>query len=99
MFLQTGKVFLSHSLSLSLQMHVNNAKDRRMMIFSCAEWQIYLLLVGLFLASAVAFYIFFKNSDSFWNFPLTRQQQRPKMDSFLGDAQSEDQNAFGPLDM
>ncbi|XP_007010111.2 PREDICTED: SEC12-like protein 1 [Theobroma cacao] len=63
------------------------------------EWQIYLLLVGLFLASAVAFYIFFKNSDSFWNFPLTRQQQRPKMDSFLGDAQSEDQNAFGPLDM
>ncbi|PRQ56462.1 hypothetical protein RchiOBHm_Chr1g0336681 [Rosa chinensis] len=33
------------------------------------EWQIYLLLLGLFLASAVAFYIFFEKSDNFWNFP------------------------------
>ncbi|OMP05516.1 hypothetical protein COLO4_08797 [Corchorus olitorius] len=67
------------------------------------EWQIYLLLLGLFLASAVAFYIFFENSDSFWNFPSARQQQtRPELSSFLGDAQSDDQNmwnAFGPLDM
>ncbi|XWS56354.1 hypothetical protein CRYUN_Cryun09bG0078900 [Craigia yunnanensis] len=67
------------------------------------EWQIYLLLLGLFLASAVAFYIFFERSDSFWNFPPAREQQtRPKIDSFLGDAQSDDPNmwnAFGPLDM
>ena len=74
-----------------------------MILFSCAEWQIYLLLLGLFLASAVAFYIFFERSDSFWNFPLAREQQtRPKIDSILGDAQSDDPNMwnpFGPLDM
>lgn len=67
------------------------------------EWQIYLLLLGLFLASAVAFYIFFEKSDSFWNFPVPRNQQtRPKIDSLLGEAQSEDPNTwnvFGPLDM
>ncbi|KAG8645307.1 SEC12-like protein 1 [Manihot esculenta] len=63
------------------------------------EWQIYLLLVGLFLASAVAFYVFFQNSDSFWNFPLGKDQPaRPKFDSILGDAQSSD-DVFGPLDM
>ncbi|GMI67509.1 hypothetical protein HRI_000420200 [Hibiscus trionum] len=62
------------------------------------EWQIYLMLLGLFLASAVVFYVFFQKSDSFWNFPLAREQQaRLKLDSFLGDAQSED--VFGPLDM
>ncbi|GMJ11974.1 phosphate transporter traffic facilitator1 [Hibiscus trionum] len=64
------------------------------------EWQIYLLLLGLFLASAVAFYIFFEKSDSFWNFPVSREQQtRRNIDSFLGDAQSADPNVFGPLDM
>ncbi|PSR98054.1 SEC12-like protein [Actinidia chinensis var. chinensis] len=68
------------------------------------EWQIYLLLLGLFLASAVAFYIFFEKSDSFWNFPLARDQppSRPKIETILGDPQSDDQNiwgAFGPLDM
>ncbi|KAE8711091.1 SEC12-like protein 1 [Hibiscus syriacus] len=64
------------------------------------EWQIYLLLLGLFLASAVVFYIFFEKSDSFWNFPITREQQtRGNMESFLGDAQSDDPNVFGPLDM
>lgn len=68
------------------------------------EWQIYMLLLGLFLASAVAFYIFFENSDSFWNFPLGRNQPaKPFTKSILGDPQSsDDQNtwgAFGPLDM
>ncbi|CAL5363414.1 unnamed protein product [Camellia sinensis] len=67
------------------------------------EWQIYLLLLGLFLASVVAFYIIFENSDSFWNFPLGRDQAaRPKIEAILGDPQSDDQNmwsAFGPLDM
>lgn len=38
------------------------------------DWQIYLLLLGLFLASLVAFYIFFENSDSFWNFPMAQNQ-------------------------
>ncbi|CAH2041891.1 unnamed protein product [Thlaspi arvense] len=67
------------------------------------EWQIYLLLLGLFLASAVAFYIFFQNSDSFWNFPLGKDQPaRPKIDTIFGDPQSDDQNMwspFGPVDM
>ncbi|OWM70266.1 SEC12-like protein 1 [Punica granatum] len=68
------------------------------------EWQVYLVLVGLFLASLVAFYIFYENSDSFWNFPLGRDQPaRPKIGAILGEPQSsDDQNmwsAFGPLDM
>ncbi|KAJ0103601.1 hypothetical protein Patl1_05984 [Pistacia atlantica] len=68
------------------------------------EWQIYVLLLGLFLASAVAFYIFFRNSGSFWNFPLPKNQpKRPKIETILGDPQSsDDQNMwseFGPLDM
>ncbi|XP_056169074.1 SEC12-like protein 1 [Syzygium oleosum] len=33
------------------------------------DWQLYGMLLGLFLASAVAYYIFYKNSDSFWDFP------------------------------
>ncbi len=69
-----------------------------------AEWQIYLLLLGMFLASAVAFYIFFENSDSFWKFPTGRNQPaRPKVETILGDPQSsDDQNvwgSFGPLDI
>ncbi|KAK2999220.1 hypothetical protein RJ639_023606 [Escallonia herrerae] len=64
------------------------------------EWQIYLLLLGLFLASAVAFYVFFKNSDSFWKFPLGKNQPaRPTIGAIL-DPQSDDQwGAFGPLDL
>lgn len=70
-------------------------------IFHCgAEWQIYLLLLGLFLASAVLFYIFFESSDLFWNFPLEKgQPTRPKLGSFLGDPQSDDKNMWGPVDM
>lgn len=67
------------------------------------EWQIYMVLLGLFLVSAVAFYIFFENSDSFWNFPLGRDQPaRPKFEAMFGDPQTtEDQNIWGggPLDM
>lgn len=64
------------------------------------DWQIYLVLLGLFLASAVAFYIFFEKSDSFWNFPLGKDQTtRPKIKTILGDPQSEDWGAFGPLDI
>ncbi|KAL3620220.1 hypothetical protein CASFOL_035132 [Castilleja foliolosa] len=33
------------------------------------EWQIYLFLLGLFLASIVVFFILYEVSDSFWNFP------------------------------
>lgn len=68
------------------------------------EWQIYSLLLALFLASAVVFYIFFENSDSFWNFPVARNQHGgPKIESILRDPQSSDDqnmwNAFDPLDM
>ncbi|KAK6136146.1 hypothetical protein DH2020_030119 [Rehmannia glutinosa] len=63
------------------------------------EWQIYLLLLGLFVASLVAFYIFFENSDSFWNFPLAKNQAaRPDIETILGDSHS-DQNMWEPLDL
>ncbi|XP_038884218.1 SEC12-like protein 1 [Benincasa hispida] len=63
------------------------------------EWQIYVLLVSLFLASVVVFYILYENSDSFWQFPLGRDQPaRPRFDSFVGDSQSVD-DPFGPVDM
>lgn len=97
MFLAFG-TFHPH-LSFSLQMFWPLALLTPISV-KHAEWQIYLLLLGMFLASAVAFYGFFQHSDSFWNFPLGRSQPaRP----FLGDPQSfDDQNGggpFGPLDM
>ncbi|KAL2548927.1 SEC12-like protein 1 [Forsythia ovata] len=64
------------------------------------EWQIYALLLGLFLASLLIFYVFFENSDSFWKFP--KDPLRSNIETILGDPQSDDQNmwgAFGPLDM
>lgn len=69
---------------------------RLMSCFFCADWQIYLLLLGLFLASAVAFYIVFEKSDLFWNFPIGRDQPaRPNLESLMGDPQSDDQNIWG----
>ncbi|KAL3838244.1 hypothetical protein ACJIZ3_022835 [Penstemon smallii] len=62
------------------------------------EWQIYLLLLGLFLASLVAFYIFFQNSDSFWNFPKNEATTRSGIETILADSQS-DQNMWEPLDL
>ena len=57
-----------------------------------------MLLLGMFLASAVVFYIFFENSDSFWKFP--NQAAKPKIGTILGDPQSsDDPNVWGPLDM
>ncbi|KAG8100420.1 hypothetical protein GUJ93_ZPchr0013g34246 [Zizania palustris] len=34
------------------------------------EWQVWLILLALFLASAILFYVFYEHSDSFWNFPM-----------------------------
>ncbi|KAG6389785.1 hypothetical protein SASPL_151259 [Salvia splendens] len=49
------------------------------------DWQIYMLLLGLFLASLIAFYIIFENSDSFWNFPVAQDQAaRPVIESVVG---------------
>ncbi|XP_060184996.1 SEC12-like protein 1 isoform X2 [Lycium barbarum] len=53
------------------------------------EWQIYLLLWGLFLASAILFYMFFENSDSFWNFP--HPSSRLKIETLHGDPTSDEQ--------
>ncbi|KAI3989779.1 hypothetical protein MKX01_040749 [Papaver californicum] len=62
-----------------------------------------ILLLGLFLASAVLFYIFFKNSDTFWNFPVgPNQPTKPRSGGNYCDSQSDDQSgwgASGPLDM
>ncbi|XP_004496156.1 SEC12-like protein 1 [Cicer arietinum] len=65
------------------------------------EWQIYLVLLGLFLVSAVLFYIFFENSDSFWGFPVAKDQPaRPRFKPMIKDPQSyDDQNIWGPVDM
>ncbi|KAK1315346.1 SEC12-like protein 1 [Acorus calamus] len=50
------------------------------------EWQIYLLLLGLFLASAIIFYVFFNNSEYFWNFPVAREHSlRPEIEGVLSD--------------
>lgn len=60
------------------------------------DWQIYLVLLGLFLASAVLFYIFIENSDSFWNFPLGQDQPaKPTLGAILSDPQTlDDQNVW-----
>jgi len=65
------------------------------------EWQIYALLLALFLASAVVFYIFFQKSDSFWNFPVGRDQQpsRARFQPILEETQSSQEDPFGPLDL
>ncbi|PKA54337.1 SEC12-like protein 1 [Apostasia shenzhenica] len=54
------------------------------------EWQLYLLLVALFLCSAVIFYFFYEHSDSFWNFPLGRNQPRPHFRNIIPDSQLAD---------
>ncbi|ESQ45282.1 hypothetical protein EUTSA_v100104380mg, partial [Eutrema salsugineum] len=59
------------------------------------EWQIYALLFCLFMASVIAAYIFFENSDSFWSLPMGKDQQRPKI-SLFGDSSTakEDHNRW-----
>ncbi|XP_060184997.1 SEC12-like protein 1 isoform X3 [Lycium barbarum] len=62
------------------------------------EWQIYLLLWGLFLASAILFYMFFENSDSFWNFP--HPSSRLKIETLHGDPTSDEQwSSFVRVDL
>ncbi|KAK7830203.1 sec12-like protein 1 [Quercus suber] len=76
----------------------NNSLSPFSLLKITEEWQIYMLLLGMFLASAVVFYIFFENSDSFWKFP--NQAAKPKIGTILGDPQSsDDPNVWGPLDM
>ncbi|KAF7811591.1 SEC12-like protein 1 [Senna tora] len=75
----------------------------RVVLTTSVEWgaQIYLLLLGLFLASAVLFYIFHENSDSFWKFPMGKDQPAgPKLKSILRDSHiSDDQHSWGPVDL
>nr|XP_018684007.1 PREDICTED: SEC12-like protein 1 isoform X1 [Musa acuminata subsp. malaccensis]XP_018684008.1 PREDICTED: SEC12-like protein 1 isoform X1 [Musa acuminata subsp. malaccensis] len=55
------------------------------------EWQIYLLLLGFFMASLLVFYILYENSDSFWNFPQGRNQPaRPSATAFTDPQSSDD---------
>lgn len=60
------------------------------------DWQIYLLLLTMVLLSVILFYIFFEHSDSFWNFPMGREQPaRPPIEAILGDrVSSDDQNIW-----
>ncbi|KAK9697038.1 hypothetical protein RND81_08G010900 [Saponaria officinalis] len=62
------------------------------------EWQIYSLLLALFLVSALAFYVFYMLSDSFWQVPVGNHSSRPDIDSFFGEPQfSED--TFGHMEL
>lgn len=63
------------------------------------EWQIYMLLLGLFLASAVVFYVFYLVSDSFWNLPVANQPARPNIDTMLDDTHPFDDDPLGQLDL
>ncbi|RWW31005.1 hypothetical protein GW17_00004391 [Ensete ventricosum] len=59
--------------------------------FILSEWQIYLLLLGFFMASLLVFYILYENSDSFWNFPQGRNQPaRPSAMAFTDPQSSDD---------
>lgn len=66
------------------------------------DWQIYTLLLCLFLASGVLFYIFFLVSDSFWNFPVPETSKQNIETLFSDSHLTDDPNfsgPFGPLDM
>ncbi|XP_073005557.1 SEC12-like protein 1 [Typha latifolia] len=57
-------------------------------------WQIYLLLLSLFVGSAVLFYIFYEHSDSFWNFPLGRHQPAKPWGAFKDSQLPDDRNPW-----
>ncbi|KAJ7559967.1 hypothetical protein O6H91_04G108600 [Diphasiastrum complanatum] len=55
------------------------------------DWEVYLLLAGLILISVVVSYFLYEYSDSFWNFPLGRNQPaRPPIEAILGDSLAPD---------
>ncbi|CAN6439350.1 unnamed protein product [Victoria cruziana] len=84
-FCPTERIILSASNGSEATITKLNIRDWK-------EWEVYLLLLALFVASAVLFYVFFKNSHSFWNFPVrTPQHPRPSMGSFTGDSQTVDE--------
>lgn len=58
-----------------------------------------MLLLGLFLASAVVFYVFYLVSDSFWNLPIANQPARPNIDTILDDTHPFDDDPLGQLDL
>lgn len=88
-FSPNGRAFLSLASDSTLRVtKLSIAKQWK-------EWQIYLLLIGLILASAVLFYIFFEHSDSFWNFPLGRDQPaRPPREAIYGSMPDFDGGEF-----
>eukprot|EP00250_Pteridium_aquilinum_P018120 c23954_g1_i1 orf=147-1349(-) len=88
-FSPNGRAFLSLSSDSTVRVtKLNKAKEWK-------EWQIYSLLISLILASAVLFYIFFEHSDSFWNFPLGRDQPaRPPLEAIYGSAPDFDGGEF-----
>ncbi|XP_074269578.1 SEC12-like protein 1 [Silene latifolia] len=62
------------------------------------DWQIYSILAALFLLSAVAFYIFYVLSDSFWQVPVVDMTTGPDMNTLLDDSHfSED--IFGSTEL
>uniref|UniRef100_A0A1J3J0S0 SEC12-like protein 1 n=1 Tax=Noccaea caerulescens TaxID=107243 RepID=A0A1J3J0S0_NOCCA len=63
------------------------------------EWQIYALLFCLFMASVIAAYIFFENSDSFWRLPMGKDQRRPKISLFGGSSTPTEDHQKWNLDL
>ncbi|KAJ3669859.1 hypothetical protein LUZ60_010183 [Juncus effusus] len=63
-----------------------------------ADWKVWeasLVLLALFLGSAFLFYIFYQNSDSFWNFPLGRNQPAKPWEYFKNkNSQNKDHITF-----
>lgn len=61
------------------------------------DWQIYLVLLGLFLASCVVAFYLYQVSDPFWNFPTADSGRTTSTfdHTFIGDAQTDE---WGPLE-
>ncbi|CAA6653738.1 unnamed protein product [Spirodela intermedia] len=91
-FCPTERVFLSNSNQWGAAVTKMNVPA------DWKEWQVYLVLLGLFLVSLVAFYILHQHSDSFWNVPTGRVDQTAKpslTQTIVSDLEaSDDQSAW-----
>ncbi|KAH7441392.1 hypothetical protein KP509_03G036100 [Ceratopteris richardii] len=88
-FSPDGRVLMSSSIDSPLSVTKRNLDKE------WKEWQIYVLLLSLIVGSAILFYVFFQHSDSFWNFPLGRDQPaRPPPDAIYGHVTDFDGGEF-----
>ncbi|GKE43377.1 hypothetical protein Tco_1470661, partial [Tanacetum coccineum] len=72
--------------------------SERVVLSTSNEWGAMITKLNVPADWKVLFYIFFETSDSFWNFPLGKDQPtRPKLGSFLGSRRQsvDDKNIVG----